>query len=274
VESQVRLHTERLLVRQCHGVLSATEKDREQLVRHYGAAVDKTAVVPCGVDLQRFRPMPKPAARRALGWPADGAVALFVGRFDPLKGIDRLLRAFARLDARHHRLVLVGGDGKTCGETRRLMSLAQRLGLGDRVMFAGRVAHENLPRYYSAADVLVIASHYESFGLVGLESLACGTPVVSTAVGAMDRLIRDGENGYVIHEDGPEAMAAAIEAVVAPAGERPPTAERVRTSVRDYSWNRMAAKVQEAYRHALQRRQTEMSPGAGVDDQAICGGCQ
>jgi D-inositol-3-phosphate glycosyltransferase len=257
VESQLRLHTERMLARQCHGVLCATEKDREQLARHYGVAGDKTAVVPCGVDLERFRPMPKPAARRLLGWPIDETIALFVGRFDPLKGIDRLLGAFARLDARRYRLVLVGGDGKACGETRRLAAVAQGLGLEERVTFVGRVAHEKLPQYYSAADVLVIASHYESFGLVGLESLACGTPVVSTAVGAMDRIIRDGKTGYIVREDRPEAMAAAIEAVVAPAGGSPPAAETVRASVRDYSWARTAARVQEAYRQAIRRRQTE-----------------
>jgi D-inositol-3-phosphate glycosyltransferase len=246
-EPELRIKVEKELSRSCDGILSATTREKEQLVRYYGAAPNKVAVVSCGVNLRLFRPMEKAVARRQLGFERKDRIVLYVGRFDPLKGIDRLLAALAYLQ--HHdrlRLVLIGGDGQKNPETRRLKRLARELGVEKNVMFLGRVAQKSLPPYYSAADVLAVSSHYESFGLVGLEALACGTPVVATPVGAMDDVIKEGTNGYIAVEASPRSIAEGIENVIFN-GQRRSTVDAIRASVLKYNWSAVSSDVLNTY---------------------------
>ena len=160
-------------------------------------------MIPCGVNLDLFQPVDKALARRQLGFNND-SIILFVGRMDPLKGIDRLLMAMTYLEKQQGlRLVVIGGDDDGEAEVERLQRLSHKLHIQDSVTFAGPVRQEELPSYYSAAHVCVLPSYYESFGLVALESLACGTPVVAAGVGGIESIVRQGETGYVVEDNAP-----------------------------------------------------------------------
>ena len=249
-EPELRIATERHLAKTCHRILVATEREREQLVLHYNAHPETVGVVPCGVNLDVFCPVDKTRARQQLGFNRDESIVLFVGRFSPLKGIDRLLESLSHLKHRKRlRLVIVGGDGKKAPESRNLQGLSQEWGVQDRVTFAGRIEHQSLPLYYSAADVLVVPSLYESFGLVALESLASGTPVVATRVGAMEHLIKEGETGHVVSNGSPRLLANAIETFVS--GRNTLSAEEIRGSVLKFSWANVASALLEEYTKVL-----------------------
>jgi D-inositol-3-phosphate glycosyltransferase len=247
-EPLLRIATEKNLVATCERVLSTTPKDKVQLIRLYDAVSDKIGVVPCGVDLNLFRPLDTTVARRRLGFASDHPIVLFVGRFDTVKGIDRLVSAMTYLRRRDSlRLVLVGGDGPASPATRRLQKQARDLGLQDTVRFAGRIDQDRLPPYYSAADVLVVPSLYESFGLVGLEALACGTPVVATPVGAMESILQQGRTGQVVTQSAPRLLADAIEAFLPDKARKTASAADIRASVTQFSWSKVAAALVAEY---------------------------
>ena len=243
-EPRIRIETEYRLVNACQRVLAATDLEKDQLMKFYGADSDKIGIVSCGVNLDLFHPIDKVDARRALGFDLDASIVLYVGRFDPVKGIDRLLKAVSYL-TNHKRLLLivVGGDEGDTPESLELKKLAEKLGISDSVVFAGRVRQEELPPYYSAADVLGVPSYYESFGLVGLESLACGTPVVATPVGAMQKILREGETGRIVEGADPVGMADAIEAFISAQDGPGMSQDAIRTSVLDYNWENVTASI-------------------------------
>jgi D-inositol-3-phosphate glycosyltransferase len=219
-------------------------------MQHYGACPETIGVVPCGVNLALFRPLDKAAARQQLGLAQDESIVLFVGRFAPLKGIDRLLGAIAHL--KHHqrlRLVIVGGDGNSTPESHRLKRLSRELSIQDSVTFVGRIEQDMLPPYYSAADVVVVPSHYESFGLVALESLASGTPVVATKVGAMESILREGETGHVVNSGSPRSLADGIETFIS--RTRALSADKIRASVFRFSWANVASAMIDEYTAVL-----------------------
>ena len=241
-EPELRLETERELVKNCHRIIAPTEREKNNLVRHYGAAAQKVGVIPCGINLERFRPIDKETARQCSGL-NDDRIVLFVGRLDPLKGIDKLLKAMSYLkDTGRTRLALIGGDKNSQQEIENLKRTARELQIQDSVSFLGLIKHEQLPYFYSAADVCVIPSYYESFGLVALESLACGTPVVATDVGNLKDIIRQGETGYVI-EDSPELLADRIALLLS----RPrPDADSIlsmRASISGFGWENIARAI-------------------------------
>ncbi len=258
-EPELRVATEKHLAKACQRILAATETEKEQLTRYYGVRSDAIGVVPCGVDLDLFHPMDKSEARRRLGLAEDDSIVLYVGRFAPLKGLHRLLEALTHL--KHHkrlRLVIVGGDGEQAAESRRLLDLSDEWGIRDRVRLAGRIEQKNLPRYYSAADLLVVPSHYESFGLVALESLACGTPVVATPVGAMKSILREGETGSVVHNVSARSLANAIERFLRE-GPALSTAA-IRESILQYGWSEVASATIDEYTVALRDHSIESFP--------------
>lgn len=247
-ESELRVASERDLVQTCQRILAATAREKEHLGRYYGACSEKIRIVPCGVDLDRFHPMDKKQARQRLGFAGDGAIVLFVGRLSPIKGADRLLQAMSCLKGRNGmRLVVVGGDDVQTPASQKLRGLSRELGLQDAVEFAGRVEHEKLPPYYCAADVVVLPSHYESFGLVALEALASGTPVVATAVGAMDTIIRQGESGEIVANGSPLLLAAAIDRFLARRLNGGISAAAIRATVEGFAWSRVASAVVREY---------------------------
>src|SRR5439155_16616195 len=171
---------------------------RAQIRQLYNAEPHKVTVIPLGVDLERFRPMDQEAARAELGL-KDERIILFVGRIEPLKGVDILINAAAILDSDVDCSVLiVGGDESSASRIEELQGLARDLGIDHRVAFVGAVDHDSLPLFYNAADICVVPSHYESFGLVAVEAMACGVPVIASRVGGLMGTVKDGETGYLV----------------------------------------------------------------------------
>jgi len=249
-EPELRTALEKHLAQKCDRILVATDREKDHLVQHYGACAETIGVVPCGVNLDLFRPLDKAVARRQLGLAQDEPVVLYVGRFAPVKGIERLIEAIAYLQ--HHqrlRLLIVGGDGVGAPEYKSFRRLARKLSIQDSVTFIGRIEHDGLPAYYSAADVLAVPSYYESFGLVALESLASGTPVVATKVGAMESILREGETGHVVNHGSPRSIADGIETFIS--RPHPSSADEVRASVFKFSWANVAAAMIDEYATVL-----------------------
>lgn len=256
-ESAARIDIEGEILRLADRVVAASPTDREQMVQYYDALVDRIQVVPGGVDTSAFRPFPRYAARGLLGLGPEKLV-LFVGRIQPLKGVDLLLRAFARLlaDWSHSpkpRLMVVGGDNLADGsdpeavELARLRRLASELGVSEDVTFRGAVPHDLLPAYYSAADVVAAPSLYESFGLVVLEAMACGTPVVASRVGGLQWTVRHGESGFLVDRREPEAFAAAIGFILRDGQLRDRMSEGAARIAGGYSWSMVADRTLELY---------------------------
>jgi len=252
-EPELRIAAEKQLVKNCHRILAPTDREKDNLMRYYNVSGEKIGVVPCGVNLDLFNPHNKLATRKQLGINPDDIILLYVGRFEPLKGIEGLLEAISHLKRYQRlRLVLVGGDGNEAPESRLLKQKATNLGIEDKVIFAGRVDQKYLPPYYGSADALVISSHYESFGLVGLEALACGRPVVSTPVGAMETLINQSQAGYVISDTLPRTLATGIQSIIT--HPNLPRADEIRKSVLEYSWSNVATAILKEYETAIEQR--------------------
>lgn len=246
----VRITHEQRLVDNCHRILAPSEKEKRYLIQYYDASPEKIGVVPCGVNTDLFKPMDMAKARNSLGLNPGESIVLYVGRFEAMKGLDRLLKAMTLL--RHHpgiRLVIVGGDGQQAPESKRLKRWVKRWDIEGTVTFAGRIEHALLPTYYSAADLLVVPSYYESFGMVGLEALACGTPVVSTPVGGMLSILKDSRIGYLTTGEVPEALAKGIESFVP--GPEDPAVHRIRASALNYSWPHVASAILDQYETLL-----------------------
>jgi D-inositol-3-phosphate glycosyltransferase len=237
-EPELRIETEKCLVRSCHRIIAATGREKTDLIRHYGASPETISVIPCGVNLELFQPMDKVTVKQELGLDG-GENILFVGRIEPLKGIDKLLMAMTYLKDKA-KLLVIGGDENSHHEIERLQRLSQELGIEDSVIFLGRVKHEELPHFYNAADVCVIPSYYESFGLVMLESLACGTPVVATDVGGAMSVVRQGETGYVVKDNVPHRLAEKIALLLSRRNNGDGAASLIRASVAGFSWSNIA----------------------------------
>jgi D-inositol-3-phosphate glycosyltransferase len=241
-EQAVRYEIERRTMAGSDRVVALTAIDRQQIIRHYETR-SPIDVIPGGVDLDRFSPVPRAYAREQLGLGPTQKVLLFVGRIQRLKGLEVLVRAFARLGDLDARLLVVGGQpgpGHESREISRLQHLVARLGIEHRTSFVGAVAHERLPLYYSAADVTVMPSSYESFGLVAVESLACGTPVVATRVGGLSSIVHDGETGLLVPWRDADMFAERLRRVLEDTQLRQRLAGQARASVLGYGWDRIA----------------------------------
>ena len=207
--------------------------------------------MPCGVNVGLFKPIARDIARSYTGLNGD-RIILFVGRIVPQKGIDKLVQAVSRLqDKQGIRLVVIGGDDRSRAEMQRLKDLARSLRIEDSVSFLGLIAHDELPFFYSAADVCVVPSYHESFGLVVLESLACGTPVVATKVGGAETLIRPGETGYLVKNNDPHCLADSISQLMLELPSRQGTASSIRESVTKYAGRTSRMPLLAEYRTVL-----------------------
>ncbi|UCC60806.1 MAG: glycosyltransferase [Dehalococcoidia bacterium] len=250
-EPELRVVSERELVSDCHKIIAATQKEKADLIHYYSAPQEKVSVIPCGVNLSLFQSMDRETARRHLGFNGYN-IALFVGRVEPLKGIDQLFMAMPSLNRdREFKLVVIGGNDECEPELERLRNLSRDLNIQDSVVFIGTVRQEDLPFYYSAADVCVVPSYYESFGLVALESLACGTPVVATRVGGMESVVLPGKNGYLINNNAPALFAESIAMLISGQTDPGESAEVIRSSVTGFSWSNIAAKMIGEYKALL-----------------------
>ncbi len=259
-EPDLRITHESRLVQVADAIVAPAERERDNLIRLYRAREPKILIIPCGVNLKLFQPRDRSDSRRRLNIPPNRRVVLFVGRFAALKGLDALLGAVADLEPRLSDLllVLVGGDGPESAGFRSLSGLAQELGLQDRVWFAGRVDQDRLPIYYSASDLLVLPSHYESFGLVVLEALACGTPVAATRIGAVETIIRPGINGTIIDNPGRAGVARGIARFFGDSGGRTMDPDAIRDTVIHNGWERVAAVMAHAYNGLIEARRERL----------------
>ena len=218
LEPAVRLEEETRIVSAADRIVAANVVERAELLRDYAAHSSRIATIPCGVDTDLFTPGDRAEARRRLD--LDGRpVLLWVGRIAPIKGLDTLLDAVARLSesGQDMRLLVVGGDAdeRTSGHETSLRQRIERLGLGDSVRFLGPRPQGVLPLYYAASDVTVLPSYYESFGMVALEAMACGSPVIASRVGGLVTTVRDGVTGFLVPDGDVEALAERIETLVA-----------------------------------------------------------
>ncbi|KPJ52925.1 MAG: hypothetical protein AMJ37_02090 [Dehalococcoidia bacterium DG_18] len=249
-ESELRIDTEREAIATADRVIAFSAAEREDLIHLYGAHREKVEVIPCGVRLDQFRPMDRGQARHELGVD-EAKVLLFAGRIQPLKGIDILLKAVACLEDRSElRLLIAGGDAESEDEMARLASLAAELGISQRVSFLGAVAHERMPLLYNAANVCVVPSYHESFCLVAIEALACGTPVVASRVGGLATTISDGQTGYLVSQLSAEAFAQSLQLLLGDEELERRLGAQGRKSVMKYRWSVIADQVLEVY-HAL-----------------------
>ncbi len=240
------------------GVIAATLIDRAHMLEHYRADPARIHVVPPGVDLRRFRPTSLADARARLGLPADHRMILFVGRPDPVKGLETLVRAMARIIEQEPELqsdaclCVIGGDAtddpaQMDAEMAHIDALRKELGIADFVAFLGPQSQDDLPDYYNAAQVVVVPSRYESFGMVALEAMACGTPVIASNVGGLSTLIRDGRTGYLVPYGQPEALAARLRPILDDDALRQALGMHGAAVAEGYGWPAVAGRIERVY---------------------------
>jgi phosphoheptose isomerase len=213
-----RFGIEDRIVAEADQIIAECPQEEEDLIRYYNADPARITVVPGGFDPTEFWPISKALARVSLGLNPDEPVILQLGRLVPRKGVDTVIRGFARLRRDHAvnaRLVIVGGDSNDpdpslTPEIGRLRDVAHDERVAEAVVFVGRRGREVLKYYYSAADVFVTTPWYEPFGITPLEAMACGTPVIGANVGGIKFTVRDGETGYLVAPDDPDAIAERI----------------------------------------------------------------
>ena len=258
-EPALRITSEKATIQDCQMIIVATEKEKQDLLRYYDASKEKIDVVPCGVNMELFKPVDKMSARQRLGI-ADEKLLLFVGRIDPLKGIDNLIRTMPLLKKYWNlKLVVVGGDENSRAELEKLKKLSSEINIRDSVDFRGLVKQEQLPYFYSAADVCVVPSYYESFGLVPLEALACGTPVVTTDVGDLKNIIKTGETGYIVADNSPDKLAGGIFSLLSRLSLDTEYVFSVRASVSKWNWTNIAEKIEREMTQVLESQLTTVA---------------
>lgn len=262
MEGEYRINGERRVLQISDRIIAATLAEKAQLQFLYQADEGKIRIVPPGVDTARFYPIPREEACEAIGIPSEDRMLLFVGRIEPLKGLDTLMRAIAILRECGvqchvpHYLAVVGGDPSASGEKlsdemARLQALRRELHLEDLVLFLGKRAQDTLPYYYSAAEVLIMPSHYESFGMVALEAMACGTPVVASQVGGLAFLVQDGLTGYVVPDGDPQALSERLRLLIMDSELRQRMGMQAAAYARQYAWENIVERLLGVYSEVL-----------------------
>ena len=252
-EPQLRQDVEGRVMSVADGIVVSTDEERQDVIRHYDAPPRNIEVIPAGVNLDMFQPVDRDAARAELGIKED-RVILYVGRIEPLKGIDILLRAIPMLEyGQDLRVLVVGGNPGNDAELDRLKSMTVELGIEDTVTFTGSVPQSTLPTYYSAADVFVLPSHSESFGLAPLEAMACGTPVVVSRVGGMKTFVNSGENGYLVPWRCPESFAQRLDVLLANPELRNAMGQAARQKALSMGWDSVADQMLDYYSNHIDR---------------------
>jgi D-inositol-3-phosphate glycosyltransferase len=268
-EPYARIIGEEQVVAEADRLIANTDAEASQLIDWYGAKSDRVTTVPPGVDLDVFSPGDMAAARSQLGIADDALMLLFVGRLQPLKAPDVLIRAAARIAsdnpdlADRLQVIVVGApSGSGLNDPDGLRSLAAALGIEDRVRFCPPVSRERLADFYRAADLTVVPSYNESFGLVALESQACGTPVVAAAVGGLPTAVLDGRTGVLVDTHATQDWAAAITALLRSPQRRRLLATAAREHAEQFSWRHTADGLLRSYRDAVADFQALLPTGS------------
>ncbi len=257
--ANTRLKVEREILERANCVV-ATSPQEEETLRSLVSTRGQIEVIPCGTDINNFRLTSKANARTTLKLGSQENVVLYVGRFDERKGIETLVRAIALLkeqDLKNLKLVIVGGSSASMpdGEERnRIEKIVDELGLRECTLFAGRIGHDILPLYYTAADVCVIPSHYEPFGLVAIEAMACGVPVVASNVGGLKFTIIPEETGLLVEPKDIQAFANGIHRILFDELWVRKMRKQALANVNErFSWTGVTIQLSELYRHVLAR---------------------
>jgi D-inositol-3-phosphate glycosyltransferase len=259
-EGAYRLDGERRVLARADRIIAATLAEQAQLQWLYKANIDKIAIIPPGVDTGHFYPIPVDEAREFVGIPGDDQMVLFVGRIEPLKGVDTLLKAMACMSlgglSNPTYLAIIGGDPEAepedmSAEMTRLQALSHELCMDRMVVFLGKRGQDTLPYYYSAADVVVMPSHYESFGMVALEAMACGTPVIASQVGGLAFLIQDGVTGFHIPNGDSAALYEKLDLLLRDGSLRRQMGEQAAAYALEYDWEKIATQIVGVYKSLL-----------------------
>jgi D-inositol-3-phosphate glycosyltransferase len=246
-----RIATETEIVNWADRVIAATPAEHSQLLWLYRANRRKIDIIPPGVNIDRFQPVSDQVAKRELCFEPHHHVLLFVGRIEPLKAVDTILEALKVVQSsdiellQNIRFVVVGGDpdDDRDPEMNRLKALTRAFNLEEIVCFVGAKDQAELPLYYSAATAVIMPSDYESFGMVALEAMASGTPVIASEVGGLAFLIRDSETGYLVPVREPISLANRIERMIGDLGKSKEMGQRASDLAQDYAWHRIADRV-------------------------------
>jgi glycosyltransferase involved in cell wall biosynthesis len=251
-----RVEIEDGIVAQADRIIAECPQDADDLTQLYGADRCRLAVVPCGVDLDELKPAPRLAARRVLGWDPHESIVLQLGRLVPRKGIDNVIAAVAVLRRRYGllcRLAIVGGDlrvpdARRTPEIARLSGLANQLGVSEQITFVGSRDRHELAACYCAADVFVTTPWYEPFGITPLEAMACGVPVIGSAVGGIKMSVADGETGYLVPPRDPSALAERLAELLLRPQLRAAMGQAGRRRVAQlFTWQRVAGALEHVY---------------------------
>ena len=260
LETPQRTEAEREIINFATRLVAANPLEKAQMIWLYGADPAKIDVIPCGVDLSLFHPLPRDEAKAYLEMPQHHKMVLFVGRIEPLKGIDVLIEAMALVlrDMDQPRdeicLCIIGGDADTNKldqELARLEKIREKLGIADVVTFLGKRDQDVLPYYYSAAEVCVVPSHYESFGMVALEAMACGTPVIASRVGGLTFTVKDEHTGFLVPDDDRDALAAKLRLLLTSENLRRNMGHQATQLAKCYSWSIVAGQIIALYRELI-----------------------
>lgn len=257
-EGAYRIRGENQVIEEVERIVAATQAELAQLLWLYNADTSKITIIPPGVDTSHFYPISEDEAKEFIGIPPCEKMLLFVGRIEPLKGIDTLLEALAIMRKSNQKvcLTVIGGNTnngpeETNNEMVRLQGLREQIGLQDLVAFIGNRGQDTLPYYYSAADAVVVPSFYESFGMVALEAMACGTPVVASQVGGLAFLVQDGETGFTVPVDDPEALAEKLLLLIRNEALRQEMGKNATDFAKNYDWTRITSRMIDLYQSTL-----------------------
>ena len=262
IEGEYRIDGERVVIKAVDKIIAATQAEYAQLLWLYQADVNKIMVIPPGVDVGRFYPIPSDEAKEYIGVPPCGRVLLFVGRIEPLKGLDVLIEAISIMRQKDvlkenpFCLTIIGGEAEDSTdddniEMSRIKELSEKYGLMDLVTFLGKKSQDSLPYYYSAAEAVVVPSQYESFGMVALEAMACGTPVVASQIGGLPYIVQDGITGFTVPVDDPQELASRLISLIQDPALRDRMGKQAVQVAQDYAWDKIASKLLVVYEDML-----------------------
>ncbi|HSF82377.1 MAG TPA: glycosyltransferase [Anaerolineales bacterium] len=261
VEGDYRLQGEHRVMEVSDRIVAATPAELAQLQWLYQIDTKKITVIPPGVDLGHFYPIEPDEAKEFIGIAPCEQVLLFVGRIEPLKGIDTLIEALSIMHQKDVRVCLsvIGGNPEDDLETQdaelmRLQSLRGEYGLTDLIAFLGKRGQDTLPYYYSAAIAVVVPSYYESFGMVALEAMACGTPVVASQVGGLAFLVQDGYTGYTVPVDEPQALADRLTTLLQDPELRAQMGSQAANFAKQFGWEQITKQIINLYQEVTAKR--------------------
>ncbi|MBA3945693.1 MAG: glycosyltransferase [Herpetosiphonaceae bacterium] len=267
-----RIATETEIIKRVTRVIAQCPAEAAELIDDYGADPHKVVTIPSAVNIERFHPLPHELARQSIGLPPDGLIVAYVGRMMPRKDVRNLVHAMAlvlRQTDLPLRLLLVGGetdqpDPLLTPEIGVLQSLAQELGISDHLIFTGKRQPDVLHRYYAAADIIVTTPWYEPFGLTPLEAMACGRPVIGSAVGGIPFTINDGVTGLLVPPRDPPVLAAALLDLLQNGARRLGMGLAARNRVEQlFTWRTVAERTSALYRQLI-NEQAAASHGSGA----------